>query len=1123
MLKCARCQAENREGRRFCAQCGAELAVACSACAFINEPGAKFCGGCGKELSPPQAKPAEAAPSPRSYTPAHLAQRILTSRGALEGERKQVTVLFADLKGSMELLAGSDPEEARALLDAVLERMMEAVHRYEGTVNQMLGDGIMALFGAPLALEEHAVRACHAALAMQEAIIRYAVRSSVPVRIRVGLNSGEVVVRAIGNDLHMDYSAIGQTTHLAARMEQIATPGTILMTARTFRLVEDHVEVRALGPVTVKGLEAPIDVFELQSSAPARTRLQIASRRGLTPFVGRESQLAILPQALGRAATGSGQVVALVGEAGVGKSRLVWELLHSARARGWAILEGHAYSYGKETTYLPVTEVLCACFGIGDSDGPETVRERLAQFGVAPDAVLAPLLALMNIPFEDPSWLALDPVRRRQRTLDAVTQVLVARSRVDPLILVFEDLHWIDSESQAVLDRLRDDVPAERILLLVNYRPEYRSAWTTDSGCIEVRIDPLGSESSVELLRALIGTSPSLAPLCDHLIGLTQGNPFFLEESVRTLVETGALAGVRGAYRLEQPLTSLRIPGTVQAIVAARIDRLPHDLKRLVQSASVVGREVPFELLQEVSELDGEGLQQGLAQLEEAEFLYPIRSSEELEYTFKHALTHEVAYASLLQERRRLLHGRVLECLEQRHAGRIAENVERLAEHAFRGEKWTQALDYYRQAGAKALTRSAHPEAVTSFERALVALARLPENTALVAQAVDLRFNLRNSLWPLGQIERLFDHLAEAQRLAESLGDQRRLGQISAYLSQSLVWVGEHERGLEQAERAQAIARTLNDFSLELIANYRLGQACYSLGEYRRGVAVLRSAMASLREDQLLQRFGLTTLPAVLLRDSLLRCFAELGDFDEGVVLAGEAVRIAERVEHSFDLVSACFGAGLLYLRRGRPQTALAFAERARRICDTGHAPAWIPLIDGVLGAAYAALGRLAEALTLLESSVHGHAKMHLMGSHSQLVAWHAEGLLLARRTDDAATAAEHALELARQYRERGNEAWAHWLRGAITAQRDLRQIDEARNAYLEAARLAEELSMRPLQVRTELGLALLQARNGDRPAAAQALMRVATRLSGMGMQLWLDEAQAALSDLRRMRRSFNT
>ena len=1116
MLKCARCQAENREGRRFCAQCGAELAVACKACAFVNEPGEKFCGGCGRELSPPQAKPAPAAPSPQSYTPPHLAQRILTSRSALEGERKQVTVLFADLKGSMELLAGRDPEEARALLDAVLQRMMESVHRYEGTVNQILGDGIMALFGAPLALEEHAVRACHAALEMQKSIGRYAAQSGAPVRIRVGLNSGEVVVRAIGNDLHMDYSAIGQTTHLAARMEQTAVPGTILMTGHTLRLVEDHVEVRALGPVPVKGLDAPVHVFELESSAPARTRLQIASRRGMTPFVGRESQLAILPRALAEAATGRGQVVALVGEAGVGKSRLIWELVHSARARGWAVLEGHAYSFGKATTYLPVTEVLCACLDIGDGDGPETVRERLTQYRLAPDSLLAPLLALMNIPFEDMSWFALDPVRRRQRTLDAVTQLLIARSQVDPLILVFEDLHWIDSESEALLERLRRSIADARILLLVNYRPEYRGPWAAAPGVIEVRIDPLGSESSVELLRALLGTSPSLAPLCDHLIALTQGNPFFLEESVRTLIEIGALAGERGAYRLVQPLTGLRIPGTVQAIVAARIDRLQPELKRLVQSASVVGREVPFELLRDVSDLDSEHLQQGLMQLEAAEFMYPVRSSDEPEYTFKHALTHEVAYASLLQERRRALHGRVLDCLEQR--GRIAENVERLAEHAFRGESWTKALDYYRQAGAKALARSAHPEAVTCFERALVALARLPENTTLLAQAVDLRFNLRNSLWPLGQIERLFDHLAEAQRLAESLGDQRRLGQISAYLSQSLVWVGEHERGLEAAERALSIARALHDFSLELIANYRLGQACYSLGDYRRGAAVLRATTASLREDQLLQRFGLTTLPSVLLRDCLLRCVAELGEFDEGVVLAGEAVRIAERVEHSFDLVSACFGASLLYLRRGRPQSAVAFAERARRICDTGHAPAWIPLIDGVLGAAYAALGRLAEALPLLESAVQGHAKMRLMGSHSQLVAWHAEGLRLAGRTEDAATTAEHALALAREYHERGNEAWAHWLRGSIAAQRDLRHAD-ARDAYLEAAHLAEELAMRPLLARIELSLALLQARNGDRSATAQALMRAATRLSEMGMQLPLDEAQAALADLRRLRR----
>ena len=361
-MQCPRCQADNREGRRFCAECGASLALPCSACGFSNEPGEKFCGGCGVPLTPVPRTSEPRLSSPQSYMPKHLAEQVLASRAALEGERKQVTVLFADMKGSLELLADRDPEEARQLLDPVLEHMMEAVHRYEGTVNQVMGDGIMALFGAPLAHEDHAVRACYAALAMQEAM-RHAAEEmrrsqGLELQIRVGLNSGEVVVRAIGNDLHMDYSAVGQTTHLAARMEQLAPPGSIRLTAATLRLVEGLVRVNSLGPVPVKGLAEPVEVFELIGASAIRRRLQAATSRGLTRFVGRQTEIDALGQALARAGAGHGQVVALVGEPGVGKSRLVYEFVHSHRTRDWLTLESASVSYGKATPYFPVIDLL---------------------------------------------------------------------------------------------------------------------------------------------------------------------------------------------------------------------------------------------------------------------------------------------------------------------------------------------------------------------------------------------------------------------------------------------------------------------------------------------------------------------------------------------------------------------------------------------------------------------------------------------------------------------------------------------------------------------------------------------------------------------------------------------
>jgi class 3 adenylate cyclase/tetratricopeptide (TPR) repeat protein len=1118
-MKCPRCQAENPPGTRFCGQCAAPLASVCPSCGASNLPENKFCGQCAAPLDKP-AQPRFAAPE--SYTPKHLAEKILTSKAALEGERKQVTVLFADLKGSMELLADRDPEEARKILDPVLEHMMEAVHRYEGTVNQVMGDGIMALFGAPLAHEDHAVRACYAALRMQESVMKYAeeVRRAhaAVIKIRVGLNSGEVVVRAIGSDLHMDYTAVGQTTHLAARMEQLASPGNTLLTGDTLRLVEGYVEVKPLGPVPVKGLEAPIEVYEMVGTGPLRSRLHAAATRGLTRLVGRDGELGLLRQAFERAAAGRGQIMALVGEAGVGKSRLVWEVTHSPQTHGWLILESSSVSYGKAVPYLPVINLLKRYFKIQDRDDHDEVREKVSSklrgFDEPLTATSPALLWLLDVPVEDRQWRTLDPPERRQRTLDAVKRLLLRESQAQPLLLVFEDLHWIDSETQALLDSLVESLPTARILLLVNHRPEYQHGWVSKTYYARLRLDPLPLESTEDLLRALIGENPELEALKQLLIKRTEGNPFFLEESVRTLVETRALVGERGAYRLAKALPSIQVPATVQAVLAARIDRLSPEEKWLLQSAAVIGKDVPFDLLKAIADEPEEVVRGRLSRLQAGEFLYETRLPPDLEFTFKHTLTHDVAYETLLQQQRRTLHAQIVQVIESLYPDRLIEQVERLAHHAVRGEVWEKAFAYLREAGTKAAGRSAHREAVPHFERALAVLQHLPETQESREAAIDLRFACRSSLLPLGELDRILDHLRAAEALAQGLADQHRLGWVSTYMTIHSSMIGQNEQGLASGRRAVALAAAVGDVRLQVVASAYLGQAEYRAGDYRPAVDRLRWSVASLTGDLVRERLGQAALPAVYSRTLLASSLAELGEFSEGTACAQEAIQIAEALDHPFSLGLAFHGTGRLHLCRGDVQKAIAVLERGHDVCRARVVGYWLPVVCASLGLAYATDGRPTEAFPLLEQTLERLTSAEMMIYRSLLLTSLSETYLLAGRTDDATQRAEEALRVSCDRGERGVQAHAIRLLGEIAAHRDPTDVETAEGRYAEAMTLADELGMRPLVAHCHFGLGKLSGRTGRPEQAQEHLTTATTMYREMDMRFWRERAEAEMKEL---------
>jgi class 3 adenylate cyclase/tetratricopeptide (TPR) repeat protein len=1116
-MQCPRCQHDNRPQAKFCEECAALLARTCSNCGAQVSPEAKFCSECAHAVPGPVSTQTRYT-SPETYTPKHLAEKILTSKSALEGERKQVTVLFADLKGSMELLADRDPEDARKLLDPVLERMMEAVHRYEGTVNQVMGDGIMALFGAPVAHEDHAVRACYAALDMQAAIRRDAEevrrRHGVVIQVRIGLNSGEVVVRAIGSDLRMDYTAVGQTTHLAARMEQLAKPDTTLLTADVLRLAEGFIAVTPLGPVPVKGLSAPVELYEMTGAGPLRSRLHAAAARGLTRFIGRATELEQVRQAIGRAAAGSGQVVALLGEPGVGKSRLVWEVTHSHRTHGWLIVEAGSSSYGKATPYLPVIDLLKGYFQVEDRDDLRKIREKVTGKVLTLDRGLEPtlpaLLSLLEVQVEAAAWRALDPPQRRQRRLDALKRLFLRETQDQPVLVVFEDLHWIDDETQALLDGLVESLPAARLMLLVNYRPEYEHRWGRKTYYTQLRLDPLPPESAGALLQALLGDDPSLEPLTRLLIERTEGNPFFLEESVRTLVETGALIGGRGAYRLGGPTTAIQMPATVQAVLAARIDRLPREEKRLLQTAAVIGKDVLGAVLQAVAEMGEEDLRRGLMHLQAAEFLYETSLFPESVYTFKHALTHEVAYGSLLHDRRRALHARVLAAMEHAGQGRLSLYAERLAHHALKGEEWARAAQYLHLAGRRAIAEARYASGVGFYEAAIRALDQQGDDADLTLK-LDAYLELLTACHESGQLEGYKELLVQADALARALNDRERLAQVRVKEAQGLwmLWSGPGhlEEAIERAREAFALAAP-GDLRTRSYAQLLAGAASLARGRFHDAIQAFDAGatlFTTVPVDG--EAAGLVLPIRANIRAWQAEAYAALGEFGRALAAAGEAQRIASELRHPMSQGLAGVHSGYVLLMQGQVEAAArafehGFAGLIRGPNSLGLAFSYLLLSQRDDG-----MRALRRGLELMGDPLGPYVKITTRYGVMLAGAYLAAGLL-----EEAETAATRGLALATMDGARAYHVPLGRLRAeALALQGKAPPSEAVLSDWGRLIDLATELSMRPEVAHCHLGLGKLYRQTGDRARAHEHLTTAMTMYREMDMGFWLEKAEAAL------------
>ena len=1096
-----------------------------------------------------------------SYTPPHLAERIRAAT-VTEGERKTITALFADLKGSTALIEGLDPEDARAIIDPALQLMMDAVHQYDGYVAQALGDGIFALFGAPLAHEDHPQRALYAALRMQEAMRRYAdtlrAKGHPPLLMRVGINTGEVVVRSIRkDDLHADYVPVGHSTNLAARMEQLAAPGSILVTAHTHKLTDGYFAFKDLGPTQIKGVEAPLNVYEVLGAGPLRTRLQVSATRGLTRFVGRQSEMEQLQRALEHAKAGHGQIIGTMGEPGLGKSRLFYEF-KLLSVSGCLVLEAYSVSHGKATAYLPVIELLKSYLQLQPRDDARTRRQKVIGKVLELDRTLEDTLpylyALLGVE-EPPSPLQqMDPRIRRQRTFAALKQIFLRESLNQPLILIFEDLHWIDSETQGFLDVLSESVASAKLLLLTNYRPEYRHEWGQKTYYTQLRLSPFGKAEAEEFLDALLGDLPSPLPVGERarvrgmdnnlhalkqlILAKTEGTPFFMEEVVQTLEEEGVLSGARGNYRLEKAPTELHISPTVQGVLAARIDRLAPDEKTLLQQLAVIGREFPLSLVQRVVSQPEEELYRLLAALQRKEFLYEQPAFPEVEYIFKHTLTQEVAYGSILQERRKVLHEQTARAIEALNRATLDDHYSELAHHYTRSGNTEKAVEYLHLAGQQAVQRSANVEAITHLTTALDLLKTLPDTRERAQHELMLHLTLGVPLQATRSVSspEVGATYTRARELCQQIEETRQLFPVLFGLRTFHQVRGELLTARELGEQLLGLAQKEQDPAFLVEAYRALGTTFFLLGEFGAAQTHLEQGLTLYDAQRHHSQVFLYSMePGVFGLSYAAWVLWQLGYPDQALQKSTAARTLAQELSYPFSLAAARVYAAMSHqLRRERALTQ-EWAEAAITLASEQGFPLWLALGTILQGWALAEQGQSEAGITQIRQGLATYQAIGAGAFQPYHLVLLAEAYGKGGQVEEGLATLAEALTVVDKTGERFYEAELYRLKGTLTLEARGWRLEtsspslqapslkplvspavaqEAEGYFLKAIEIAQRQQAKSLELRAVMSLARLWQQQGKQKEAHQMLSDIYNWFTEGFDTKDLQEARALIEEL---------
>jgi class 3 adenylate cyclase/tetratricopeptide (TPR) repeat protein len=1153
-IECPQCRHANPAGVRFCGECGGRLELACPACQTANPPGNRFCHNCGSALGAPAAPSPFAAP--RAYTPRHLADKILTSRSALEGERKQVTVLFVDVAGFTALSERLDPEDVHRLMARAFELMLAEVHRYEGTVNQFLGDGIMALFGAPIAHEDHAQRAVHAALGIRRALEAYQEElrraHATTFQVRQGLNTGLVVVGSIGSDLRMDYTAVGDTTNTAARLQQLADRGRVVISDATHRLVEGYFYTRSLGEHALKGKAEPVGAWEVISARETRTRLEVTAERGLTPYVGRESELRTLADLFERVKFGAGQVVLLVGEAGIGKSRL----LHEFRQRlgdeaTW--VEGRCVSFGRAMAFHPVIDLIKRTFRIDEADGEEAIARKVEASALRLGEDLSPLVPylryLLAIDPGDPGVAALDPRRRRAEVLDALRRLLVRASEIRPQVVIIEDVHWMDQASEGSLLFTADSVPRHRILLILTYRPGYQHPFGDRSYHTRIALTALPAEASVQMAKGALAATRLPEDLPQLILGKAEGNPFFMEEVIKSLQEAGALRRVGDDWVLTRRRDDVVIPDTIQDVIMARIDRLEEAPKKTLQLASVIGREFTRRLLDRIAEIR-ERSDELLQELKAIELIHEKALFPELAYMFNHALTHEVAYNSLLMQRRRELHRLIGYAIEELYADRLSEHYEVLAHHFARAEEWDRAVDYLVKAAEKAARAFAVREAVALYGQALEAAGHLGAAVPIARRLAIHRAKAGQHL-VLGEFAQSQQEGQQVLALAREAGDRGAEASALAAIGFATLWAQDLDGALDYAGQAVAAAQAAG------------AQAALSSGYLTTGyVHALAGRLPQAQKTLALAVENSAEAGEAANHSLALQLTAFIaswqGEWSRAQELSGEALRIARHHGLLVALIRALWAHGIVLSSKGDYDEALTAYEEglalAERVGDVNSVPrylnsmAWLlsecgdfdravemfgaaaerarkwPHAVGVEILAYCEVNRgdvfldagdLALATEFLEQGrriVEDPATYPWMKWRYAMHLHVSQGELALARGDTARAErfAQEALDIATRTNARKYLVRIWRLRGEIARAR--RQWQEAEHELGRALAMAQVIGNPPQLWRSHAALGLLHTERKDGDAARRAFGSGRATVEGLRARLTRSELRTAIA-----------